>query len=34
LPDPLVEELRRVDPDALSPEAALALIRQLRDLAG
>ena len=34
LPDPLLEELRRVDPAALTPEQALDLIRRLRELAG
>ncbi len=30
LPDPLLEELRDVDPDQLSPEATLDLLRRLR----
>ncbi len=34
LPDPLLEELRRVDVDALPPEQALDLVRRLRELAG
>ncbi len=34
LPDPLVDELRQVDPSALSPEQAIELIRRLRELAG
>ena len=34
LPDPLLDELRRVDPDALTPEQALDLVRRLRELAG
>ena len=34
LPDPLLDELRQVDPSSLSPDAALALIRRLKDLAG
>lgn len=34
LPDPLLTVLRQVDPDQLSPESALQLIRQLKDLAG
>jgi DNA mismatch repair protein MutS len=34
LPDPLLDELRQVDPGRLAPEDALALIRKLRDLAG
>jgi DNA mismatch repair protein MutS len=33
LPDPLLEELRRVDPAGLSPEQALDLVRRLRELA-
>ena len=33
LPDPLLEELRQVVPSTLSPEAALALIRRLKELA-
>jgi DNA mismatch repair protein MutS len=33
LPDPLLEALRRADPDALTPDAALDLIRQLKALA-
>jgi DNA mismatch repair protein MutS len=33
LPDPLVAELRTIDPDSLSPERAIALIRQLKELA-
>jgi len=34
LPEPLLEELRRVDPDVLTPDQAVGLIRRLRDLAG
>ncbi len=34
LPDPLLDELRRVVPSTLSPDAALDLIRRLRELAG
>ena len=34
LPEPLLEELRRVDPASLSPEEALSLLARLRDLAG
>jgi DNA mismatch repair protein MutS len=34
LPDPMLNELRRVDPEALALEQALDLIRRLRDLAG
>ena len=33
LPDPLVEELKRVDPAAISPEDAVELVRRLRELA-
>jgi DNA mismatch repair protein MutS len=33
LPDPILEELRRVDPSTLSPEQALELVKRLRDLA-
>jgi DNA mismatch repair protein MutS len=33
LPDPLLVELREVDPASLSPDQALDLIRRLRDLA-
>ena len=34
LPDPLVDELRQVDPSTLSPEQALDLIKRLRELVG
>jgi DNA mismatch repair protein MutS len=34
LPEPLVEELRKVDPASLGPEDALSLIRRLKELAG
>ncbi len=34
LPDPLLNELRNVDPAALAPEEAADLIRRLRELAG
>jgi len=34
LPDPLLEELRRIDPSQVTPEEALDLIRKLRELAG
>jgi DNA mismatch repair protein MutS len=34
LPDPLLEELRRVDPADLTPEQTIDLVRKLRDLAG
>jgi DNA mismatch repair protein MutS len=34
LPDPLVVELRKVDPATLTPERATELIRQLKELAG
>ncbi len=33
LPDPLLEELRNVDPASLSPEQALNLLRRLQELA-
>jgi DNA mismatch repair protein MutS len=33
LPDPLLDELRRTDPASLAPEAALDLVRRLRELA-
>lgn len=33
LPDPLVEELRRVDPGSLSPDELMGLVARLRDLA-
>jgi DNA mismatch repair protein MutS len=33
LPDPLLEELRRVDADRLTPDEALDLVRRLRELA-
>jgi DNA mismatch repair protein MutS len=33
LPDPLLEELRRVDVSTLSPEQALELVKKLRELA-
>ena len=34
LPDPLLVELRQVDPDGLTPEQAIELVRRLRELAG
>jgi DNA mismatch repair protein MutS len=34
LPDPLLVELRGVDPASLSPEAAVDLVRRLKELAG
>jgi DNA mismatch repair protein MutS len=34
LPDPLLNELKRVDVSTLGPEAALALIKHLKELAG
>jgi DNA mismatch repair protein MutS len=34
LPDPLLDELRQIDPASLKPEQALDLIQRLRDLAG
>jgi DNA mismatch repair protein MutS len=34
LPEPLLEELRRVDVASLSPEQAIELVRRLRELAG
>ncbi len=34
LPDPLLIELRQVDPDNLTPEQAVELVRRLRELAG
>jgi DNA mismatch repair protein MutS len=34
LPDPLLVELRQVDPSRLAPDQALDLIQRLRDLAG
>ncbi len=33
LPDPLLDELRQVDPGRLSPDQALDLVRRLRELA-
>jgi DNA mismatch repair protein MutS len=33
LPDPLLDELRQVDPSRLTPDQALDLVRRLRDLA-
>ncbi|SIO14717.1 DNA mismatch repair protein MutS [Singulisphaera sp. GP187] len=33
LPDPLLEELRKVDPASLSPEAAVEFVKRLRELA-
>ncbi len=33
LPDPLLDELRQVIPSSITPEAALALIRRLKELA-
>ncbi|MBV8381682.1 MAG: DNA mismatch repair protein MutS, partial [Planctomycetaceae bacterium] len=34
LPDPLLDELRQVDLASLTPEAALDLLKRLRELAG
>jgi DNA mismatch repair protein MutS len=34
LPDPLLDELRQVDPASLTPDRALDLVKRLRDLAG
>jgi DNA mismatch repair protein MutS len=34
LPDPLLVELRQIDPDNLMPEQAVELVRRLRELAG
>ena len=34
LPEPLIAELRGVDPGAISPEAAVNLIRRLKELSG
>ena len=34
LPDPLLDELRQIDLDELTPEEALELLRRLRELAG
>jgi DNA mismatch repair protein MutS len=34
LPDPLVDELRQVDPANLTPEQAVDLVKRLRELAG
>src|SRR5512135_486895 len=34
LPEPLLEELRKVDPSSLTPDQALDLVKQLRELAG
>jgi DNA mismatch repair protein MutS len=34
LPDPLLTELRQVDPATLTPEQALELVKRLRELAG
>jgi DNA mismatch repair protein MutS len=34
LPDPLLDELRQVDPVGLAPERAVELIRRLKELAG
>ncbi len=34
LPDPLLAELRHVDPATLAPEQAVELVKRLRDLAG
>ncbi|MGO9466654.1 MAG: DNA mismatch repair protein MutS, partial [Isosphaeraceae bacterium] len=34
LPEPLLVELRQLDPDAITPDQALELIRRLRELAG
>ncbi|ODT98441.1 MAG: DNA mismatch repair protein MutS [Planctomycetes bacterium SCN 63-9] len=33
LPDPLLDELKRIDPQALGPEQAIDLIKKLQDLA-
>ena len=33
LPDPLLEEMRRIDLSTLSPEQALELVKKLRELA-
>jgi DNA mismatch repair protein MutS len=33
LPDPILDELREIDPDTLAPEAALTLVRRLKELA-
>ena len=33
-PDPLLVELRQVDPAGLTPEQALDLVKRLRELAG
>ena len=34
LPDPLLDELRRVDIVGIAPEAAVELLRRLKELAG
>jgi DNA mismatch repair protein MutS len=34
LPDPLLEELRKVDPSALAPDQAFDLLRRLKELTG
>ena len=34
LPDPLLDELRQIDPDGITPVQALDLLRRLRELAG
>src|SRR5262249_48920277 len=34
LPDPLLEELRHVDPAAIGPDEVLDLVRKLKELAG
>jgi DNA mismatch repair protein MutS len=34
LPDPMLDELRQVDPASLTPEQAVDLIKRLRELAG
>ncbi len=34
LPEPILDELRQVDPEALSPEQAIELVKRLRELAG
>jgi len=34
LPDPLLNELRQVNPDGITPDQALDLLRRLRELAG
>jgi DNA mismatch repair protein MutS len=34
LPDPLLDELRRIDPATIAPENAVEIIKRLRELAG